>query len=137
MTSEWKDLVEGYWKHYTLQNGSGEKEWLEADAWFWAWEDVDHAVSIATPDVFELVLALIDSAPNDDALDYVGAGPLEDLINWHGAVFVDRIEEAARRSRAFRYALFGVRMSEEVPLAVRERLAPFIAPFPGTAPFPG
>jgi len=43
----------------------------------------------------------------------------------------------ARKNRAFRYALFGVRLSEAVPSAVRERLALFIAPFPGTAPFPG
>jgi hypothetical protein len=136
MPSDRQHLVDAYWKNYALTHGSREER-VQADEWFWAWIEVEDSVRAASPDVFDLVLALVASAPNDDALNYVGAGPLEDLINWHGAAFVDRIEESARKNRAFRYALFGVRLSEEVPSAVRERLALFIAPFPGSAPFPG
>lgn len=101
MPSDRQHLVDAYWKNYALTHGSSEER-LQADEWFWAWIEVEDCVRAATPDVFDLVLALVVSAPNDDALSYVGAGPMEDLINWHGAAFVHRIEESARQNRAFR-----------------------------------
>ena len=120
-----EQIVDGYWRNYRLAGGD-RKERLEADEWFWAWIDVDHAVRIPTPRTFELLLALVGSSKDEEALAYVGAGPIEDLINWHGAAFLDQIEEAARRNQAFRRALAGVRVSRDVPKPVCDRLAVLI-----------
>jgi hypothetical protein len=118
-------IVDAYWKNYELVSGN-RKQRLDADEWFWAWKEVEDEVRTPTGRTFELLLALVDSAKDNSALAYVGAGPIEELVNWHGATFMNQIEEAARRNRAFRYALSGVRVSQKLPSAVRERLAVFI-----------
>jgi hypothetical protein len=117
-----EQIVDGYWRNYQLAAG-GRQQRLDADEWFWAWIEVDNEVRYPTPRTFALLLSLVDSAKDDQALAYVGAGPIEDLINWHGADFLDQIEEAAGRDHAFRTALSGVRVSPEVPKPVRDRLA--------------
>jgi len=118
-------LVEAYWKNYALAAGDRQQR-LEAEDWFWAWEDVDTAAREPSPQTFDLLLALANAAPDDKALAYLGAGALEDLINWHGIEFVDQIEQCARRDRAFREALANVRLSNNIPAIVRDRLAIFI-----------
>jgi len=118
-------LVEAYWKNYTLTAGDRQLR-LDAEDWFWAWEDVDTAVREPSPQTLDLLLALANAAPDDKALAYLGAGPFEDLINWNGIEFVDQIEQCARRDPAFREALANVRLSSNIPAIVRDRLAVFI-----------
>ncbi len=124
---ELQQLIARYWKNYALSTGD-RQERLEADQWFWAWEEVDRAVRAPSANVFKVIIALVESAATDGALAYIGAGPLEDLINWHGAKLLDQIEESARRDRAFRRALATVRVSDAVPGPVRDRLARFMPP---------
>jgi hypothetical protein len=124
-------LVDAYWKHYELA-ADDRRQRLEAENWFWAWEEVDGAVRAPGPQTFDLLLALVHAARDDDALAYVGAGPFEDLVNWHGANFVDQIEQCARRDEAFRQALANVRISNNVPATIRDRLAVFIPPLKPT-----
>ncbi len=123
--SDLSQLVAAYWQHY---HASLAGDNVGDDEWFWAWIEVESAVREPSGYVFELIIALIDAAVDDDALCYVGAGPLEDLVNWHGMMFLDKIEESARKDRAFRKALAGVRISENVPAVAQERLAPFMPP---------
>jgi hypothetical protein len=120
-------LIDGYWKHYRLSTGS-RQERLDADKWAWAWDDVEEAVMEPSANTFEMLMALVESAPDDDALAYVGAGPLEDLINSHGVQFAGQIEESARRVPKFRTALAHVQLSSNVSASVRERLARFMPP---------
>ena len=54
------------------------------------------------------ILEVAAQTDNTDALERLGAGPLEDLINESGAEFFDRIEEQYRRSPSFRKALSSV-----------------------------
>src|SRR5207244_405615 len=90
-------LIDAYWEQYRLSTSGDRGERLRLDEWFWAWEDVERAVHDADGDVVELLVALAEAAP-DGALGYVGAGPIENLIDRHGARFVDQIDDAARRS---------------------------------------
>jgi hypothetical protein len=92
----------------------------------WAWEEVEEEVRAPTPRTFDLLLALADSAKDEQSLGYLGAGPFEDLINWNGAEFLNQVEECARRSKTFRAALAHVQLSSEVREVVRQRLAVFI-----------
>jgi len=47
----------------------------------------------------------------------LAAGPLETLLAWHGAVFIDRVADEAKRNPRFSHLLGGVwrhRMPEEI-----------------------
>ena len=76
----------------------------------------------APEEVWPIIVALVDRAPNDEALGFVAAGPLEDLIRRHGQQFEDRLVERARRDRRFRQALRGVWGWEKVPERLRRRI---------------
>jgi hypothetical protein len=67
-------------------------------------------------------LALVELAPDDAALAYVAAGPLEDLVREHLERFADRLVEQARRDPRFRDALKGVWGWENVDPGIRRRL---------------
>jgi hypothetical protein len=99
------------------------RNWRERDdRSFWAWEAVNDLVA-ADPDAgLAMVLELIRHAPNDRALGYVAAGPLEDLLGRHGQTVIAAVEEAARREPRVRSALCGVWPGRIDP-AVWERVA--------------
>ena len=67
------------------------------------------------------LLALVDAAPDDDDLLYVGAGPLEDFIE-HDDSRVRWIEAQASMSARFRRALSNVWIWGSVPDEVAERV---------------
>jgi chorismate synthase len=76
----------------------------------WAWELFSWDFRTERPEaawrIFLAVWPLVKS--NDDALGLLAAGPLEDLIADHGARFIDRIEDLARRDIDFARLLGGV-----------------------------
>jgi hypothetical protein len=55
-----------------------------------------------------LILKLIEEPLPDNAFGALAAGPLEDLIEYHGPEVIDRIELEARRNPNFRRLLGGV-----------------------------
>jgi hypothetical protein len=75
-------------------------EQLEPDA---VWEAIVH-------------LSRMELTPKQVAL--LAAGPLEDLLTYHGPGYIDRVETEARQRPKFRYLLGGVwgwsRMNREV-----------------------
>lgn len=78
------------------------------NALFEAWERVDRVVCFGNPDeAVELVLALVRRTP-DDLIDYVAAGPVEDVLSYHGPKVVDRILAEARQNTRMRAALRSV-----------------------------
>jgi hypothetical protein len=66
-----------------------------------------------------IILQLIDRAPDDDALTFIGSGAVEDLVNKAGAEFADRIADEAATSPRFRAALSAVWPSHDVPDSIR------------------
>lgn len=66
---------------------------------------------------WQFVLAAVASAPTDDALGHVAAGPLEHLLGWHGDAMIGRVERQAADDPRFARALTGAwkyRMTDEV-----------------------
>lgn len=124
-------IVKGYWAHYEATRSLDRTHRAETEPNFWAWEAVDDEVRAPSDRVFELLLTLAHEAKDDEALGYLGAGPVEDLVAWHGTRYLDEIEKWARRDPAFRKALSNIWITTDLPAPVRERLAPFIA----TPPF--
>ena len=75
------------------------------------------------PDVaWPIILYLIEHAPDDAALAFVAAGPLEDLIQRHGLAVGDQIVDQARRDPRLRQGLGDVSGWERVPEPLRGRL---------------
>ncbi|MBV8620788.1 MAG: hypothetical protein JOY84_18125 [Curvibacter sp.] len=57
---------------------------------------------------WQAILAVLDLNPPERVLGMLAAGPLEDLIEYHGEEFIRRIEIEAWRSLPFRLLLQGV-----------------------------
>jgi hypothetical protein len=73
---------------------------------------------------------LVTSAPSDEALCFLGAGPLEELLDRHGDAFVARAAQLAEQQATFRIALSCVWLGS-APLATRKMLAPYIGEIEG------
>jgi hypothetical protein len=75
---------------------------------------------------WDLLLKLIHAAPDNNALACVGAGPLEDLLCHHGAIFIERVETTARNEPDFVRCLAHVwgenRMDSDVHVRVQRIL---------------
>jgi hypothetical protein len=101
------EIVSGY-----LANYAGEQ------SAFWAFEEACELLSRDPERLWRIALRLIQQAPDDAALAYVAAGPLEDLLAFHGPTFIQRVEDLARRDSRFLLALAGVwgqvRLSPEI-----------------------
>jgi hypothetical protein len=63
--------------------------------------------------LWPFILDVASQTSDHDALEMLGAGPLEDLIRRLGVEYFDRIEEQYRRSPTFREALSKVWISAD------------------------
>jgi hypothetical protein len=70
-------------------------------------------------DCFSAILTVLEKEPSDDVLGVLAAGPLEDLLHYHGTEFIDKIEIEARRNPEFRDLLGGVWYTKEDELQKR------------------
>jgi hypothetical protein len=102
----------------------------------WACEAVNARVAHAAnpPDAWALVVALV-AAADDDSLEFVGAGPLEDFVRNFGSSYIDTIEAAARADSKFSRCLGRVWLTQgDVPPDVLVRVVEAsqgrIRPFP-------
>jgi hypothetical protein len=55
-----------------------------------------------------LLLQILERDNSTHVLEMLAAGPLEDLIQYHGPAFIERIESQAKANPVFRHALGGV-----------------------------
>ncbi len=102
-------------------------EWrAEPPVYGWATELLFDKISNDPETAWALVLELIENAPENDALGWVGAGPLEDLLSERGADFIERVEVLARQNDRFRDCLASVwgwsRMPPEVYSRMRQSI---------------
>jgi hypothetical protein len=76
----------------TLTNSYLRQHATKSEAEFWACEEVDRRVRSGDFDIaWEITVLLLQKA-SDDALGYVAAGPLEDVIDGYGHRALDRVE---------------------------------------------
>lgn len=72
---------------------------------------LNHLIEARPEEAWKRILALIACA-NREALGYVGAGPLEDLLREHGVALIDTVEACARDNSELRAALLHVWLPE-------------------------
>jgi hypothetical protein len=88
---------------------------------FWAVEKFMELVHMdeIPEEYFQAILEVLKRDPGDKVLGVLAAGPLEDLIHYHGSQYIDRIEEEARRNPKFRHLLGGVWQSGTPDIWIR------------------
>jgi len=67
------------------------------------------------------ILKILERGLADDQEAVLAAGPLETLLSWHGADFIDRVESEARGNHRFNHLLGGVWRSD-MPEEVWDRV---------------
>ena len=65
-------------------------------------------------EAIRLIVALIESAPDDAGIGYVVAGPLEDLVHEHGNSLIDDLDQLARQNPLVSQAMASVWLSPGV-----------------------
>lgn len=95
------EVVDAYWSFHRLSSSETRTDRLRADDHRWAWEHVDRLVREDPDAALQTTLLLADTAPGDEALAYLGAGPIEDLIRQATPSMVDRILGWASRNDRF------------------------------------
>lgn len=87
MSGDLNTLADTYLRHHATRSVED----------FWARERVDEMIRGGDLDrAWEITLLLLRKAP-DDALGYIAAGPLEDVVDGYGHRGLDRVEQAANR----------------------------------------
>ena len=72
---------------------------------FWAWEEVHRAVETDLNRGWKIILLLLERAASERDVQYVAAGPLEDLIDRYGHKALDLAEEECKNNSKLRVAL--------------------------------
>lgn len=67
------------------------------------------------------ILEILKHDLTEDQEALLAAGPLEDLLVWHGAAFIKRIEEEAMANARLNHLLGGI-WRQEMPQAIWERI---------------
>ena len=75
---------------------------------FWAVAMLDELAHNEPDTAWLLILELIRQPLSDDAFGCLAAGPLRNLIEYHGPALIERVEDEARANPAFRRLLRGV-----------------------------
>jgi uncharacterized protein DUF6869 len=88
-----------------------------------AYADVLEAVSKDPERAWRLTLRMTTLAQGDSLLlATVAAGPLEDLLCWHGPVIIDRVEAQAAVDPIFLKCLASVYTHVRMPATIRARV---------------
>jgi hypothetical protein len=127
------EAIDAYWQHYLLSRSTVRAERLAAERFFWAYEWVDAVASGKlerdAPKInpIQLTVTLAKRAPDELALAYLGAGPVENYLARPDAD-IEAIERAARRDPSFRMALRCARFESCLSKPQAERLRRFGPP---------
>lgn len=95
----------------------------ESDLDFWAYSVIGALIAEDPVEAWNVLLALVAEAPDDDVLGVIGAGFLEDFVSSHAVTYIDKIEATAAANPRFRQALACTWIWNAVPEPVFERLA--------------
>lgn len=122
-SSEHQELVEAWLSYHRLLESSGDLvgETNVGDSYLWAIERLDD-LGRSEPEIcWQLILEIFVRTESHYQRASLAAGLLEDLLNRHGADFIDRIEAVAAKDEGFREILTGV-WRNTIPDDVWERV---------------
>jgi hypothetical protein len=100
---EIRQIAEAWAGIYTFPEGSEEHQER-----FWAYGRLWELIQDDPEDAWKVIQAIRQLDVKDWVLTNLAAGPLEDLLVYHGERFIDRVEVLSRRDPQFRKLLGGV-----------------------------
>jgi len=74
----------------------------------WAVDEIINFAADEPDNLWEIILEILEIDNSEEIIKAVGAGPLEDLMVYHGERFIDVIEKQAAKSIAFKTAMQNV-----------------------------
>ena len=74
----------------------------------WAHGAISDLVEERPEEAWPLILEILRREERESVLAALAAGPLEELLSYHGPAFIERVEAESRRDRRFRWLLGGV-----------------------------
>jgi hypothetical protein len=90
-------------------------------AWFVGEHTMFDACTEEPETAWMAILRILKQNPTEEQTELLAAGPLETLLSWHGAAFIDRVEHEARSDPAFNHLLGGV-WRQEMPEEIWSRI---------------
>ena len=107
--AELDGLVDAYIERYANRIvRTADNVFVEQDLNWWAEEHVQALHHDDPEQLLRFIIRVIEKSRNVDVLRILAAVPLEDLIEYHGPRFIERIELLARTNEPFRDLLHGV-----------------------------
>lgn len=99
---------------------------------FWAHEDLADLCYTNPNDAWQVILALVQASEADALLQAIGAGPLADLMIFHGEDYIGHVENQADADSRFRQAMSGAWLDgDDTPVWKRYyEIAGIEPPFP-------
>ena len=107
-----EELVRGWIEHFR----SGSEELSPA------YIEMEDAVQDDPERAWQLILAILRQDQSDSVISCLAGGPLEDLLVYHGAELIDRVEKLAQIDQDFS-RLFGGVWRNDIPDEVWRRVA--------------
>src|SRR5687767_533547 len=102
--NEWEALIAAW----ISAQESGKRKSDDDPAW-WAVGDVSAwHLSDRHEAVWDFIIRTFEREMSDKAFAIIAAGPLEDLLADFGELYIERVEELARKNPRFNYLLGGV-----------------------------
>ena len=98
------ELVDTWIEYYQYDSNS-----KEAEERFWALETyMDWTIDEKHEELWRFTLEVLKREPSPELMNILAAGPLEDLMQDYGPLYIDRVEKEARTHVKFRKLLAGV-----------------------------
>jgi len=128
-----EDLSSRFWselrKRNRLMAGDRADRLKFEAADFPALDEVDELVRAEAPDTIAVLVELAETAPDEEGLAAMAAGPVSEVLYFHAIPFLVDIEAASRKSPKFRtilkLAFWGW---SGIPDSVRTKLEPLLEP---------
>jgi hypothetical protein len=101
---EYRTLITSWIKHFENEDKKSRKD----DGLSWTFEKL-YDICRENPEVaLKVITAILSSTQHEPVLSCLAAGPLEDILAWHGDKVIGEVETLARRDPRFRSLLQGV-----------------------------
>lgn len=104
MTSDESRLLVETW----IAHCHAADESKESGETFWAMSRVIDMAMDEPAACWQFILDVLDRDFADEVQELLAAGPMESLLSWHGAAYIDCVEEEASRNAKLRSLLGGV-----------------------------
>ena len=88
------------------------RAWVKFQQNWWAWDRLDELCQKDPKSSWLVLTALLGMADGKELLEDIGAGPLEDFINYYASDFIDELESAAASNGTFLTALSYVQLRD-------------------------